>query len=84
MLTQIGIALTGMIAIWLTQQPREKWKKYACLFGISGQPFWFYSAFTTEQWGILVLSIFYTYAWWIGIRHHWLTKSTTNTPLPTS
>jgi hypothetical protein len=71
MLIQIGIAFTGVIAIWLTQQRRENWKKYACLFGMAGQPLWFYSAYTAEQWGILALTIFYTYSWWLGINNNW-------------
>ena len=45
MMIQIIILLTGAIAIWLTQQPNEKLKKYACIFGLIGQPFWFYAAY---------------------------------------
>lgn len=71
---QIAIAFTGVIAIWLTQQKNEKWKKFACLFGIIGQPFWFYSAYTNEQWGIFILCIFYTYSWLLGIKNNWFTK----------
>jgi len=69
---QLAIAVTGVIAIYLTQQPRESWKKYACLFGIAGQPFWFYSVTASEQWGVLVLCIFYTYAWTLGIYNNWI------------
>ncbi|MCK4814714.1 hypothetical protein KA005_03005 [bacterium] len=69
---QVFIALTGAVAIWLTQQKREGWKKYACLFGIAGQPFWFYSAYMTEQWGILALTFVYTYSWFVGLRSNWL------------
>ena len=63
---QLGIALTGVVAIWLTQQKNEAWKKYACLFGIAGQPFWFYSAYNAEQWGIFVMCFFYTASWVLG------------------
>jgi hypothetical protein len=68
---QIAIALTGVVAIWLSQDKRENFRAYACLFGMAGQPFWFYSAYTSEQWGIFILCIFYTYAWAKGIRTHW-------------
>jgi len=71
---QIAIAFTGIIAIWLTQQSNNDWKRYACLFGLTGQPFWFYSAYTAEQWGIFALCIFYTYAWFIGFKNNWLTR----------
>ncbi len=68
---QILIALTGVTAIWLTQQSKEEWKRYACLFGMAGQPFWFYSAFQAEQWGIFILCCFYTYSWALGIKNNW-------------
>ena len=71
---QIIIAITGIVAIWLTQQSNASWKKYACLFGLAGQPFWFYSAYTTEQWGIFILCIFYTYAWMLGFKNNWTTN----------
>jgi len=75
MFEQIAIALTGIIAIWLTQQSREEWKKYACLFGICGQPFWVYSTYQAEQWGIFVLTFFYTYSWILGFKNNWMNKS---------
>ena len=69
---QVAIALTGIVAIWLTQQGNNGWKKYACLFGLVGQPFWFYSAYMSEQWGIFILCIFYTYGWLLGFKNNWL------------
>ena len=72
MLVQLLLAVTGVVAILLTQSTRSDRRKYACLFGLAGQPFWFYSAYTADQWGIFVLCIFYTYAWLTGLRNHWL------------
>lgn len=77
MFNQLMLAMTGVVAIWLTQQGNEEWKKYACLFGMAGQPFWFYAAYTAEQWGIFGLCLFYTYSWFLGIRTHWLGKGVT-------
>lgn len=75
-LVQIWIACTGLVAVWLTQQSwKPHWAKYACLLGMASQPAWFYTTLVHEQWGIFVLSLFYTYAWWQGIRRHWLAKS---------
>lgn len=73
MIEQICIAITGVVAILLSQQDKRKeWKKYACIFGLIGQPFWFYSTYNSEQWGIFILSIFYTYAWFIGLKNNWI------------
>lgn len=69
---QIAIAMTGVVAIWLSQDARASWRRYACLFGIAGQPFWFYAAYTAEQWGIFALCFLYTYAWLKGVRNNWL------------
>lgn len=69
---QLMIAFTGVIAIFLTQQSNDRIKKYACLFGLAGQPFWFYSAYTNEQWGIFVLCVFYTYSWALGFKNNWI------------
>lgn len=71
---QIFIALTGGVAIWLTQQKRQEWKRFACIFGIVGQPFWFYSAYMAEQWGVLALTFFYTYSWMVGIKNNWFNR----------
>lgn len=69
---QIGIAFTGLVAIWLTQHHDYNFRRFACLFGLVGQPFWFYSAYMAQQWGIFLLCIFYTIAWARGIRTYWL------------
>ena len=78
MIDQIGIAVTGVVAIWLTQQSNEEWKRYACLFGLAGQPFWFYTAYQAEQWGIFVMSFFYAYSWIIGFKNNWINKGRAN------
>ena len=70
-LEQIGIALCGVVAVWLTQDKRESWRRWACIFGILGQPFWFYAAWSAEQRGIFALCLLYTYAWVRGLWTHW-------------
>lgn len=71
---QIAIALLGVTAIWLSQDANPDRRRYACLFGLAGQPFWFYSAYSAEQWGILVLCFLYTWAWFKGVRSNWLPR----------
>jgi len=71
MIEQIMIALTSVIAIYLSQSNGE-YTRYACLFGMAGQPFWFYSAYQAEQWGIFIICFFYALAWAKGIKTFWL------------
>lgn len=74
MIDQIGIALTGVAAVFLTQSQLERRRRYACLFGLAGQPFWFYSSIAAEQWGIVAVSVLYAVAWAKGARQYWLCK----------
>lgn len=71
-LAQLAIAFTGVTAIFLSQSGRADRRRLACLFGLAGQPFWFYSAWSAEQWGIVVLVFLYTWAWWQGVKNHWM------------
>ena len=71
-LDQIAITLTGVIAVWLTQDKRLTWRRCACIFGLLAQPFWFYAAWKAEQWGIFAICALYTYAWARGVWTHWL------------
>lgn len=69
---QIFLAIFGVIAIWLSQDSRESVRKYSCLFGMISQPFWFYTSYVNEQWGVFILAIFYTIAWMKGFYNHWI------------
>lgn len=69
---QLFIAVSGTLSIWLTQQHREAWKRYACLIGMIGQPFFFYATYSAEQWGMFFLTFFYTYSWALGIYNNWI------------
>lgn len=69
-IAQVVIAFTGLTAVFLTQTPR--WARWACWFGLAGEPAWFYSSISAHQWGIFVLAFFYTFAWGKGIWTYWL------------
>lgn len=73
-LIQLCIGLTGGIAILLSQQANVSIKKYACIFGLIGQPFWFYMAVDNGLWGVFALNIFYAYSWGLGLYNNWLKK----------
>jgi len=66
------IAIFGATAIWVTQQKRADLKKWACVLGMITQPAWFYSAYTSEQWGIFFVSFLYTYSWGLGIFNNFI------------
>ena len=71
MIEQVGIAVCGITTVYLSQDLRESRRKWACIFGLLAQPFWFCSAFEAGQWGILILTGIYTLGWLRGVRNHW-------------
>lgn len=71
---QIAIALFGVTAVFLSQSRHDDRRRFACIFGLIGQPFWFYAAWSAQQWGILALSFLYTWAWARGVWVHWVKR----------
>lgn len=65
-MVQAIIALTGVVAIWLSQSSDARHQRIAPFFGLAGQPFWIYVAVTSEQWGITLVTLLYTVAWLRG------------------
>lgn len=69
---QIAIALFGAFAAWLSQSTSEVARRWACIFGMLGQPFWFWASWQAQQWGIFAVSVLYAFAWMRGLWGHWL------------
>jgi hypothetical protein len=74
MIEQVFIATTELIAIWLLQSKDKNYRKWACVFGLLGQPFWFYASYEANQWGAFTLCFFFTLAWLKSLKDYWLTK----------
>lgn len=71
---QAGIICFGASAVYLTQDVRPERRRWACICGMLGQPFWFMSAWEASQWGVFAISAFYTYSWGRGIWNFWIKK----------
>jgi len=67
-IVQIFILLIGASSIWFISR-KEKWSKWGYLIGMCGQPFWLYTSYVNQQWGIFALSVWYLYAWGQGIKN---------------
>ena len=72
MIEQSIIAVCGMASIWLANDPRENWGRWACVIGLAAQPAWMYSSWTAGQMGIFLLSFVYAAGWIRGIWHSWV------------
>jgi hypothetical protein len=44
--------------------------KYGFLAGLAAQPFWLYASYQAKQWGIFVLSVWFTICYIRGIKNH--------------
>lgn len=75
MIIQTFIFIFSCSAIWLVGR-KEHWRRWGYIAGVCGQPFWFYSAITNEQWAIVALCIFYTYSWGQGVWNYWIKPTT--------
>lgn len=74
MIEQIALGVLGVTAVFLSQSPHAHVRRYACLFGLASQPFWFYATWRAQQWGIFTLSFFYALSWLRGFYAHWIRR----------
>jgi hypothetical protein len=74
-LDQYAIMVLGSLAAWLTQDTRAAWRRWACIFGLLSQPFWFYACWRSGQAGLLLMAVIYTAIWARGLINHWLPRS---------
>ena len=72
MIEQAIIALCGMASVWLSQDRRHAWRKWACIVGLTAQPFWLYATWKAGQWGIFALTFVYALGWMRGIKTYWI------------
>lgn len=72
MTEQIVIAVCGITSVWLSQDKRRNWQRWACIFGIVAQPFWMFATWKAGQWGIFMLSFIYAAGWIRGIYNFWI------------
>lgn len=76
---QVAIAVLGAAAAWLSQAHAESFRRWACISGMLGQPFWFYASWKAEQWGIFAVSVLYALAWMKGLWIHWIRPTSSRT-----
>lgn len=71
-LVQIAITLLGPTAIWLSQSRSVRFQRWACIVGLVSQPFWFWAAWDSGQWGVFVVAVVCLLAWLKGLWVFWL------------
>jgi hypothetical protein len=72
MIEQFFIAATELVAMYLMQSNKYTDRKYSSIFGLLGQPFWFYASFTHQQWGSFIIGFFFTALWLKNFHSYWI------------
>lgn len=73
MIEQVFIAVTELIAVGLLQAKTRQYRKWASIFGLLGQPFWFYTSYQQEQWGVFMVCFCFLALWIKSFKDNWLT-----------
>lgn len=71
-LIDLIIAVSGVLSIFMTQCIGVTPRKWACIIALVGQPFFLYETFSSEAWGMFIVSVAATFAWTRGLVNHWL------------
>lgn len=72
-ISQFAILIIMALTNYLISRT-DKWNKWGFVVGLTGQPFWFYSTWINNQYGMFVLAIWCTYTWSIGIYNRFYKK----------
>lgn len=72
MIDQVAIVLFGVTAVGLSQAKSQRRRRWACIFGLIAQPFWFWSAWHTQQWGVFLVCFLYAAMWLLGLWNSWV------------
>jgi hypothetical protein len=71
-IAQVMIAVFGVTAVFLSQDARESRRRWSSIFGLIGQPFWFWTTASAGQWGMFGLCFLYTFCYWRGLNQFWI------------
>jgi hypothetical protein len=70
-ISQIWMVIFGCGSIWLLGR-REDWRRWGYIAGLVSQPAWLFSGFYHHQWGLVLISVWYTYSWIQGVWNFWI------------
>lgn len=70
-LGQVALTILSSLAIWIAQDDRRHVRRWGAVFGLISQPFWFYTAFQTQAWGIFIMTVVYSLSWGRGVWQGW-------------
>jgi len=74
---QVVLAIISLLPIALSQVKSPKIRRYDCIAGLIGQPFWFSYGWYIEAWSLCFLGVIYFGVFAYGFHTKWLKKEDT-------
>lgn len=69
---QVAIAVPSIAAAYLVATIDPQLRGWGFLIGLATQPLWFFETLRRRQWGMFLVSVFYTGAWSAGVINYYL------------
>jgi hypothetical protein len=70
-LAQLVILVPSAVAVWAVART-DKWHRRGFLFGLASEPGFLYASVTTGQWGVLLLTAWWTWYWGVGAYRRYM------------
>lgn len=71
--SQVVVLVSCIVGTWLLGR-KESWMRWGYIACFVAQPFWLYSTFVHQTWGMFALNFWTTYTWGQGIWNYWIKK----------
>lgn len=71
LLNQLGLAVFGLSAAWMSMGRSPRQRRWAPVVGLVGQPFWLAFAIHARAYGLLAVSIVFTLVYLRGVLVQW-------------
>ena len=73
-LAQAWLLVTSMLAVWCVART-DRWHRWGFVAGLASEPAFLYSSWTSGQWGILLLTAWWTWYWAVGAWRRFGTRA---------
>lgn len=74
-INQIAIVVVGATIAFCLTRNNEKLGTIGSVLGLLIQPIWVYESYKSGQFGVMILSAFYTYSYAQGLYFFWIKKN---------
>ena len=70
-LVQVAIVILGALAISLLASAKGQVRRWGYVAGLVSEPFWIWSAYFADQFGVIALAVWWGYHYYRGAVNNW-------------